>query len=179
MKKRPDRWWESLKQAVDRELQSKHNFRTPPSDAQGQSAATLETTVKHTPEARKWRLWSFLLLCLVGSGIVSFVIFKYIAPTIPHELIGTWEVTQGPLKGATLEFRWYGSAIATSSDKEGKKEITDSSVKVVGNKILQTTKHAITGKEDTVSQTILQLTENELVLRDEDRNTYAMTRVRK
>jgi uncharacterized protein (TIGR03066 family) len=175
MKKRPDRWWISLKQAMDRELRSKSNFRPP----QGESDGTLEAAVKANPEAPRRRLWVFLLLCLLGSGIVSFVIFKYIAPTIPHELIGTWEVTQGPLKGATLEFRWYGTAIATSSDKEGKKEITDSSVSVVGNKILQTTRHAITGKEDTVSQTILKLTENELVLRDEDRNTYAMTRVRK
>src|SRR5262249_9077207 len=111
------------------------------------------------------------------SAVTSFVIFKYVAPSIPRELVGTWKVTEGPLKDATLEFRWYGTAIATANVK-GKPEITDSSVKVVGNRILMTSKHATTGKEDTVSQTILKLTEDELVVRDEDRMVYSMRRVR-
>jgi uncharacterized protein (TIGR03066 family) len=158
---------------VDREVRKNSKSYQTGSDEQRDAAPGPQAK----PALRR-RLWVFLLLCLAGSSLASFVVFKYIAPTIPHELIGTWQVADGPMKGATLEFRWYGAAIATSPDKQGKKEITDSSVKVVGNTIFQTTQHAVTGKEDTVSQTILKLTENELVLRDEDRNTYAMTRVR-
>jgi uncharacterized protein (TIGR03066 family) len=177
MKKKPERWWITLKQAVDREMSLQHGPRRQQGDANVQGAATVEADGKPRAGARNWRVWLFLLLCLVGSAVASFVIFKYVAPTIPHELIGKWKVTDGPLKDATLEFRWYGTAIATANNK-GKEETTESSVKVVGNKILLTSTHAVTGKEDTVSQTILKLTEDELVLRDEDRMTYAMKRVR-
>src|SRR5262249_230075 len=90
MKKRPDRWWISLKQAMDRELESKNKLRRQQGDASAEKAATLEPGPKSRSGARTPRLWAFLLLCLVGSAVVSFVIFKYIAPSIPHELIGTW-----------------------------------------------------------------------------------------
>jgi len=179
MKNKPDRWWTTLKQAMDREIESKNKSRRPQGDADAPNHNGAAPAAGGQPRAGapRLRLWAFLLLCLVGSAVISFVIFKYVAPSIPHELIGTWKVTDGPLKDATLEFRWYGTAIATSNSK-GKEEITESSVKVVGNKILLTSTHAVTGKDDTVSQTILKLTEDELVLRDEDRMTYAMKRVR-
>jgi uncharacterized protein (TIGR03066 family) len=174
MKKNSDRRWISLMQAVDREVRK--NSKSPERDA-GEKPAPV-APVQPKPAARNWCLWGFLLLCLAGSTLASFVIFKYLAPTIPHELIGTWQVADGPLKGATLEFRWYGTAIATATDKQGKKEITDSSVMVEGKSIFLTTADGVTGKQETVVQTILKLTKDELVFRDEDRRTYALTRVR-
>src|SRR5689334_20624919 len=117
MKKRRERWWTTLKQAMDRELQKSNRFRRPQGDATVVRAATLDGDAKPGSGARSPRLWAFLLLCLVGSAVASFVIFKYIAPSIPHELIGTWQVTDGPLKDATLEFRWYGAAVATANVK--------------------------------------------------------------
>jgi len=164
---------DSLKLAVDREfrkLTGAHQIE--PGE---QQAVPPEQPAK---PAGKQRLWLFLLLCLAGSTLLSFVVFKYIAPTIPHELIGTWQVADGPMKGATLEFRWYGAALATRLDKEGKKEITDSSVKVIGKRLLLTSVDGATGKQETVVQTILTLTEDELVFQDEDHKTYAMKRVR-
>jgi uncharacterized protein (TIGR03066 family) len=164
---------DSLARAVEREFRKLAGSRqVEPSE---QPAAVPGPQAKPTG---KRRLWLFLLLCLVGSSLVSFVVFKYVAPTIPHELIGTWEVTQGPLKGATLEFRWYGTAIATSPEKQGKKEIPDSSVKVEGKTIYLTSADGVTGKKETVAQTILKLTKDELVIRDEEQKIYAMTRIR-
>jgi uncharacterized protein (TIGR03066 family) len=173
MKKNSDRWRDTLKEAVDREVRK--SSKSP----EGGSGEQQEPAPRVQPKpAPRQRLWVFLLLCLVGSALASFVVFKYIAPTIPQELIGTWRVADGPMKGATLEFRWYGTAVATMSDKEGKMETTDSSVKVEGKTIYLTGADGVTGKQETVTQTILKLTKDELVIRDEDRKTYAMTRVR-
>src|SRR5262249_23643103 len=127
------------------------------------------------PTARKRRLWPLLLICLLGSAVASFVIFKYIAPRIPGELVGTWRVVEGPLKGATLEFTWYGTATATEY-KQGKKETVNFSVEVDEDIIFLTTRDAF-GKQETLTQTILEVTDNELIIQDADRKTYRMVRV--
>jgi uncharacterized protein (TIGR03066 family) len=122
-----------------------------------------------------------MLLCLVGSAAVSFVAFKYVVPRlvgadIPPELVGTWQVQDGDLQGATLEFTWYGTATAVLY-KNGKKETTNSSARLVGKVLFLTTKGAGRGAEETVAQTVLRLTPEELVIRDEDRHVYRMKRV--
>jgi uncharacterized protein (TIGR03066 family) len=124
---------------------------------------------------------AFLLLCLLGSAAVSYGVFKYIAPSvvapsIPSELIGAWEVVDGNLKGATLEFTWHGTAIATSYTKNVK-EVTTSTVKLEGKRLFMSTEDPRTRKTDTVVQTIINLTDNELVFRDEDKITYRMVRI--
>jgi uncharacterized protein (TIGR03066 family) len=135
-----------------------------------------ETTVE--PSSSRPRLWLVLLLCLAGSAVVSFVVFKsLIEPTVPPELVGTWEVTTGPLHGATLDFRPDGTAVAILY-KHGKKETTHSSARVEDKTLFLTTRDDASGKEDTVTQTIVELTAEELVLRDEDLITYHMKRVR-
>ncbi len=174
MKKNSDRWRDTLQQAVDREVRKV--TKSPTADE------PQETLLPVQPKTRRIRLWLFLLVCLVGSCLASYVIFKYIAPTIlaptiPHELIGTWQVTEGPNKGATLEFRWYGTAIGIETDKQGKKTVKDSTVKVSEKNIYMTSLDE-TGKQEYVVQTILKLTKDELIIRDEDRNTFVMTRVR-
>jgi uncharacterized protein (TIGR03066 family) len=120
-------------------------------------------------------LWPWLLLCLVGSGAVSYLVFKFIVvPSVPQELVGTWQVTTGPLQGATLEFRQDGTAIAVKQER-GKPETTRSSAEVRGKRIFLTTRDG--GTEDTVVQRILKLTADELVIRDEDKVTYHLKRV--
>jgi hypothetical protein len=128
-------------------------------------------------EGRTWLVW---LLCLLGATAASYVGFKYVAPllfapTVPQELIGTWEVTEGGMKGATLEFTWYGTSTAILNNK-GKPEITKSSVQVIGKSILLTSKTE-SGLPERFTQTILQLTPDELVIRDEDGHVYRMKRV--
>jgi uncharacterized protein (TIGR03066 family) len=129
------------------------------------------------PPRRNWRPIGFLLACLVGAAVVSFIVFRYIAPRIPRDLVGTWKVVQGDLKGATLEFHWDGTAYA-SQYKGGKKETLESSVRVEDKQILMTYKNPANGKEETFVQTIVKLTDDELVIRDQDRNTYRLVRVR-
>ena len=120
----------------------------------------------------------FMVVCLVSSSVVSYYFFSYVAIAIPRELAGTWEVKEGGLKGSTLEFRLDGTTIATHFEK-GEKLTQRQSVKVEGNKIILTGKDDLTGRDDTVIQTILKLTDDELVIRDEDRRVYKMVRVGK
>ncbi len=124
---------------------------------------------------RRWRLAVFLLLLLAASTGVSFVLFRYVLPSVPRELVGTWEVTDGALKGAQLEFRWYGLGVATTV-KHGRAESLESAVKVKGKRIYMTSKNP-TGRDDTLIQTIIQLTPRELVIRDQDDITYHLVRI--
>jgi uncharacterized protein (TIGR03066 family) len=149
-------------------------------DSQGEAAqqpdAPQTAATPRKPKRRLWLVGLFLLFCVVGSAVFSFFFFRYVVPTIPQELAGTWQVLEGGLKGSTLEFRMDGTAIATHFEK-GQKQTLKQSVKVEGSKMFLTSKDDITGKDETVIQTIVKLTADELVIRDEDRRTYRMTRV--
>jgi hypothetical protein len=58
-----------------------------------------------------------------------------------------------------------------------KKEITKATVLVAGKTIFLSTKDAATGIVEKTIQTILQLTPDELVIRDGDGYVYKMTRI--
>jgi uncharacterized protein (TIGR03066 family) len=138
------------------------------------SAAAVKPSKRKRPSLL---LFLFLAVCLVGSSIASYFYFTNVAVSIPRELAGTWQVNDGPFKGSTLDFRLDGTAIATHHER-GQKLTQQQSVKVEGNKIILTGKDEFTGKADTVIQTIVKLTDDELVIRDEDRRVYRMVRVR-
>jgi uncharacterized protein (TIGR03066 family) len=167
-----------MKKHVFRGWQARQHARPAHGEAGDPNAAAPPGPAPAT--GSKGRFWFVLLACLLGSAVISFVAFKYFLPGafgVPRELVGTWQVKEGALQGATLEFTWYGTATAVLY-KNGKKETTNSSARVVGNILFLTTPDPSTGKDDTVTQTILQLTEDELVIRDEDRHVYRMKRVR-
>jgi uncharacterized protein (TIGR03066 family) len=128
------------------------------------------------PPRQGRRLVLILLLCLAGSMAASYVVFKYVIVSIPPELVGTWQVTTGPMRGWTLEFHRNASALATRYER-GQKIVTDYSARVEGKRLSLTTRDEKTGKDDTVTQTIVELTADELVIRDEDQITYHMKRV--
>jgi uncharacterized protein (TIGR03066 family) len=163
---------------MQRDRHSRRHRRSSQGEITGQQTAAPEVGDK--PSAQRTPLWLVLLLCLAGSSVASFVVFKLlIVPSMLPELVGTWEVIDGPLRGATLEFRQDGTALAVRH-KQGKKETTHSTARVEGKTLLLTTRDDETpGKEETVTQTIVELTADELVLRDEDLVTYHLKRVRR
>jgi hypothetical protein len=144
-------------------------------DEQGRERRTGAAAPATASPKSKKHLWLLLTLCLVGSGIVSFLIFRPMLASTPQELVGTWKVVQGPLQGATMQFRPNGTAVL-SKGKPGDED--HFAVKVENNKIFLSGKDARTGKNDTFVQTIISLKEDELIIRDEDKITYRMTRVR-
>ena len=148
--------------------------------AQGETSGR-EATAPPAPSPSFWqnrRTWLILFLCLAGSTALSYAIFKYVVVQVPPELVGTWEVKAGPLRGWSLEFRPDATAVATRVER-GQKIFTDYVVKVEGKTMWLTSWDEKTGKDETVTQTILELTAEELVIRDEDQRTYQMKRVGK
>src|SRR5262245_46066817 len=147
--------------------------------ASAPATATATAAAGKAPAApgRRSRLWLILLLCLAGSTAASYVVFKYLIVQIPQELVGAWEVKAGQLRGWTLEFHRDGTAVAIRFER-GQKIVTDYSAKVEGKTMWLTSTDEKTGKEDTVKQTIVELTADELVIRDEDQRTYHMKRVK-
>ncbi len=150
--------------------------------ARGQAGGPYAVAEPPAGKPNRWagRTWLVLLLCLLGSTAASYVGFKYVAPlafapTVPHELLGTWQVTEGGMKGATLEFTWWGTSTAVLNN-QGKQEITRSTVHVVGKQIILTSTGAA-GFPERFTQTILELTPDELVIRDDDGHVYRMRRV--
>jgi uncharacterized protein (TIGR03066 family) len=147
-----------------------------------QTNGRVETQQPAAPAApakskRKVRMLWVMLLLLAGSTAVSFVVFRYVAPRVPRELVGTWQVVDGDMKGATLDFRWYGTGYATMV-KDGRKENAESSVRVRGKRIYMTYQGKMPREGETVIQTILTLTDDELVIRDQDEITYHLVRTR-
>jgi uncharacterized protein (TIGR03066 family) len=122
-------------------------------------------------------LVSVMLLLFLGAFGLTYIVSLYVLPRVPRELVGTWQVVEGDMKGATLEFSPLGSGSATMFNKQGKKEVAESSVRVRGKRIFMTYKAPGTGQEDKVIQTIVKLTDDELVIRDQDQTTYKMIRI--
>src|SRR5204863_3261398 len=132
-----------MKRSADEEQRERLHETSPGKTAspksEGDRNGSLARNEAKRPAKGKRRFAGFLLFCLLGSAAVSYGVFKYIAPSvvapsIPSELIGAWEVVDGNLKGATLEFTWHGTAIATSYTKDVK-EVTTSTVKLEGKRL--------------------------------------------
>src|SRR5262245_57033698 len=99
--------------------------------AKQQKQATGQTAENQAPKpgVASCRSLRMPLLCLIGAGVAVFVLFKFLVPPVPGELVGAWQVVQGPLRGATLEFRSDGTTTATRT-YQGKKEVDRFTAKV-------------------------------------------------
>ena len=106
-----------------------------------------------------------LLLLAVGGtwAFFEFVVWN----RLPSELVGRWEVTQGPreYKDAVFEFYRSGKMIGylNENDKVG---LIKAEIRIDGDKIYSTTRHQQTGQERTTVQTIRTLTSREFVVED-------------
>src|SRR5262245_42490681 len=120
-----------------------------------QQPAALGATTK---PKRNRRLLRTMLALLIAATVVSFVVFRFVLPSVPRALVGTWQVVDGQMKGATLEFRPFGTGYAAVT-KGAKKEVDECSVRVRGKRIFMTYKRPEPGMEETVIQTIVKLTD--------------------
>src|SRR5262245_27488885 len=102
---------------------------------QAGAAQAAPSTAARPRGTGRGRVVRLLLWCLGVSTVVSFIVFKLIlVPDVPRELVGTWEVSQGRMKGATLDIRADGKATAVLVNR-GQKEVTHSTAKVEGKKL--------------------------------------------
>jgi uncharacterized protein (TIGR03066 family) len=128
--------------------------------------------------ASPWRRPVLIVLALcVAAGTWLFLEFV-LWNRLPSELVGRWEVVDGPreYKEAVFEFQRHGRMIGHVNDRE-KVGIIDAAIRLDGKKIFATTRQQKTGKEHTSTQTIVTLTETELVIADETGRTMKLRRI--
>jgi uncharacterized protein (TIGR03066 family) len=122
--------------------------------------------------------WAVAVLLTAVTAAVTFVVFEYvILSKVPRAMLGKWVVTQGAMEGATLEFFRDGTMTATVT-KDGKSVAYTARVRADEKTVWSTTKHPMTGKEETAEQAIVTLTDNEFVLEDKKGAVLKMERRR-
>jgi hypothetical protein len=122
------------------------------------------------------RHWALVALCLfLAAGGTLAVLEFFIWNKVPPELVGTWEVTEGPMAGGTFEFSRTGT-LETRVKSKGKYFTIKASVTVEDKALFTTTHEALTGGEQTRKSIIRELTESSLILELENGEVLKMTR---
>jgi len=122
----------------------------------------------------KRRVLLGLMLIVVAAGVwglFEFVIWN----RIPAELVGKWEIMEGPDEGGTVDFYPNGSMVA-HVNLAGRLGVIEAKIRVDEKKIYVTTRHQQTGEEGTRVQTIKSLEGDRLVLQDEKGNLVKLQR---
>ncbi len=115
-------------------------------------------------------------VCLLGAAGGTWAFFEFfVFSKVPSELVGKWVVQGGEQDGATFDFYRNGGMVGRIN-MAGKEGIVNARVAVEGDNLLITTQNPRTGREETKTQRIKTLTANELVLEDERRQVFRMTR---
>jgi uncharacterized protein (TIGR03066 family) len=118
-----------------------------------------------TSGASPWR-WAIPVLCLVVAAASTWAAFEFVILTkLPRELLGKWVVVGGDQDGATFDFYRNGT-MRGRINVRGREGLIDARVKVE-DKVLYSTTTNPSGIEETRTQTIVTLTEKDLVLQDD------------
>ena len=124
---------------------------------------------------RMSRIWILAgVVLLTGCGAWAFAEFV-VWNRLPTELVGKWVVEGGEQDGATFDF-YRGGTMVGRINVNGREGIIKASVAVEDNRLLSTTQNPNTGATETRSQTIVQLTKTQLILRDDRGNDLRMVR---
>jgi uncharacterized protein (TIGR03066 family) len=126
--------------------------------------------------ALRW-VYLGLGLCIsagVTWGIMEFVVWN----KLPSELVGTWEVIQGPpeFKEAVFEFHRSGKMTGRLNDK-GNLRIMNAEINVEADKLHITTRHPRTNEEHVSVQIIRKLNDRDLEVSDERGRVIKMVRI--
>jgi uncharacterized protein (TIGR03066 family) len=121
-------------------------------------------------------LIAIALLLLAAGGTWAFMEFV-VWNRLPTDLVGRWEVVQGPPEYKDAEFEFYrsGKMVAYVNDRGNVGEI-HAYVRIEGDKIYSTTRNEA-GKEHVSVQTIRTLTTQQLVVADEAGRVTKMVRM--
>jgi len=120
-----------------------------------------------------------LLLLAAGATAGTWAFFEFVVwNRLPSELVGRWEVIQGPreYKDAVFEFHRSGKMIGYLNQNE-KVGLLKAEIRIEGDKIYSTTHQQETGQEATTVQTIRSLTAREFVVEDPKGNRTHMRRI--
>jgi uncharacterized protein (TIGR03066 family) len=124
------------------------------------------------------RKWLVIVAAAVVVAAASFAIFEFVLPgRIPPELVGEWRVIGGELDGMTLEFNRNGTMRGTAV-VNGKRNEIEGEAQVTRTTLRTRTTNPLTGRSETGIQTIVTLTETDLVTEDARGTQITLKRVR-
>jgi hypothetical protein len=119
--------------------------------------------------------WLLLGLCLAVAGLGTAA-FRDYRTRIPRELIGLWEVEDGPQKLSTFEFFADGT-LEVQRQYKSKFASQKVQIAVIDKTLVTITKTALT-KEETKSDSIIrELTADTLILELENGDVLKMVRI--
>jgi uncharacterized protein (TIGR03066 family) len=122
-----------------------------------------------------WR-WVVQVLCLIVAAAGTWAATEFfILSKLPRELLGKWVVTHGEQEGATFDFYRNGT-MEGRINVRGNEGIVRASVRVEDKTLFSTTTNPNTGQSLTRSQTIVTLTDRNLVLQDDRGQLLKMER---
>jgi hypothetical protein len=129
-------------------------------------------------QGRKFGLYGWALvavgLLVAGGGtwaVLEFVVWN----RLPAELVGTWEVQEGPMSGGTFRFSRDGTLQVRARDDAMDFNLKGSVVMI--DRVLRTTTYdSLTGRDKTSRSTIRELTRTSLVLELENGELLKMAR---
>jgi hypothetical protein len=121
--------------------------------------------------------WVLLGLCLVLVGVGTLAYYEFFVWTkVPPELLGLWEIDDGPQKGGTFEFFRDGTMEVYLRAK--KKAVTHKTQVTVRDKTLSmTTQNPLFGGEAANECMIRELTAETLILELERGDVLKMVRI--
>src|SRR5262249_45425627 len=91
------------------------------------------------------------------------VVERFFLNSLPPELLGTWEVKEGPMHGGTFAFSRNGT-LEIHADNRGTAYTLKARVAVEGKTLLTTTDNPQLRQEETGKSIIRELTANSLIL---------------
>jgi hypothetical protein len=119
--------------------------------------------------------WVLLGLCLALGGLGALAVLDSLIK-IPPELVGYWEVQEGPQKGGTFEFFRNGTMEVHLQSK--KKLVTHKAHVTVRDKALVMANKDPLTREETRSESIIrELTADTLILELEKGDVLKMVRI--
>jgi uncharacterized protein (TIGR03066 family) len=137
------------------------------------------SSAPEAPPRRRWLpQWAATLLAVALAAGATFALFEFVLlARLPAAVVGQWRVVGGEMDGATFEFRRDGTMVGKLT-VQGKEGLIEGKAEVSGKTLRTTTTNPFTGRAETGTQTIVSLTERELVTEDGKGARVTMQRVR-
>jgi hypothetical protein len=123
---------------------------------------------------RQWALAALWLLLLGGGAwaALEFVVWN----KLPPELVGRWQVREGPMAGGVFDFSSRGNLEIHVLNQGRLTPLSKARVAVNDKTLLTTTYNPRSQQEETKQSAIRELTANSLILELESGEVLKMTR---
>jgi hypothetical protein len=121
-------------------------------------------------------VWVWLAFVAIVAGAGTLAVFEWVYwKDVPPELVGTWDVEEGPLAGGIFRFSRNGN-LEMRLKQKGKEIQLNGQVAVVDKTLRTKTRAPLSGQEETTKSIIRELTARTLILELESGDVLKMGR---